>query len=285
MQPKSDHVRVNDLRIRYLDWGGDGQPIVMVHATGLVAGVWRALAEALRAAGYRPIAIDQRGHGGSDKPPSGYGFLVLAADVRGFLAALDLPPAIGIGLSGGSTQIAICASEHPGTFTHAVLIEPIVFPNHDLPDARAQHTNSMVNRTIKRRAVWASREEIFDSYHARPPFDTWRPDILRDYIEYGTLPREDGQVELACPPEIEAQIYDSAPNFDPWPLLRRLDIPVLVMRGETSEPVGPNQGVALRDALPQGELLVVEETGHFVPMDKPDVVEAAVLDFLRRTGA
>ena len=281
MTPESRLVQVNGLRIHYLDWGGPGQPVVLIHATGLVAWVWQPLAEALRRAGYRPIAYDQRGHGGSDKPSGGYTFDVMADDLRALLAALDLAPAIGIGLSGGATAIAICAADHPGAFERAVLIEPIFFPNRDLPDARADHSDSMVNRTIKRRAVWTSRAEIYESYRARPPFSTWRDDLLRLYVEHGTALREDGQVELRCPPAIEAQIYDSAPGFDPWPHLRRLTIPALVIRGERSEPVGPNQGAAIRDSLPRGELLTIPNCGHFVPMEQPEVLERAVLSFLR----
>ena len=281
MTPHSKLAWVNGLRIHYLDWGGSGQPVVLIHATGLVGWVWQPLAEALHRAGYRPIAYDQRGHGDSEKPLDGYTFEVMASDLRALLAVLDLPPAIGIGLSGGATAIAICGADHPGSFERAVLIEPIVFPNHDLPDARADHSDSMVNRTVKRRAVWPSRAEIYQSYRARPPFSTWRDDLLRAYVEHGTACREDGQVELKCPPAIEAQIYDQAPSFDAWPYLRRLTIPALVIRGEASEPVGPNQGAAIRDSLPQGKLLTVPNCGHFVPLEQPDVVEQAVLAFLR----
>lgn len=282
MIPASRFVSANGIRLHYLDWGGAGQPVIMIHATGLVAAVWTPLAEALRRAGFRPIAYDQRGHGDSEKPPEGYSFGEAAADLAGLMEALDLGPAVGIGLSGGATAVAIGGADRPGTFDRAVLIEPIVFPNRDLPNARADHTNSMVNRTIKRRAVWSSHAEIFASYRSRPPFDAWREDILRAYLEWGTRSREDGQIELKCPPAIEARIYDSAPSFDPWPHLRGLDIPTLVIRGERSEPVGPNQGAAIRDALPRGELLTVPDTGHFVPMERPDVIDEAIVAFLRR---
>jgi pimeloyl-ACP methyl ester carboxylesterase len=106
--PKSEFVSANGIRLHYLDWGGSGQPVVLIHATGLVAAVWTPLAEALRREGYRPIAYDQRGHGDSDKPEEGYGFAGAAAELAGFIAALDLAPAVGIGLSGGATAVAIC---------------------------------------------------------------------------------------------------------------------------------------------------------------------------------
>ncbi|HEX2171260.1 MAG TPA: alpha/beta hydrolase, partial [Dehalococcoidia bacterium] len=231
MCPESGFVSANGVRLHYVDWGGAGQPVVLIHATGLVAGVWRHLAEALRGDGYRPVAYDQRGHGDSDKPPAGYTFDVLTADLRDLIIALDLSSVIGIGLSGGATSVALCGADQPGLIDRAILIEPIIFPNRDLPDARAQHTDSMVNRTIKRRAVWSSFAEIFESYRSRPPFASWHEDILRDYLEAGTRTREDGQVELKCPPAIEAQFYDNAPTFDPWDHLRRLNIPTLVIRG------------------------------------------------------
>lgn len=281
--PVSRTVSANGIRLHYLDWGGDGQPVILIHATGLVGAVWQPLAEALRQAGYRPIAYDQRGHGDSTKPPSGYGFATGAADLRAFRSALGLPTAVGIGLSGGATAIALAAAAEPAAFDRAVLIEPIVFPNHDIADVWEGHTRSMVNRTIKRRTVWASRDEIDASYRSRPPFSAWRDDMLRAYLEWGTAEREDGQIELKCPPAIEAQYYQAAPEIDPWPALRSLTLPVLIIRGEHSEPVGPNQGAAIRDAIPGAELLDVAGVGHFVPMEAPEIVERAVLDFLART--
>ena len=96
-RPTSYHVRVRDLRLHYLDFGGDGPPLLFLHATGFHAWVWAPYAEHFRAT-HRVLALDQRGHGESDKPPSGYRWEEFGADLMRFLDALTLnKPEIFIG--------------------------------------------------------------------------------------------------------------------------------------------------------------------------------------------
>jgi len=51
--------------------------------------------------------------------------------------------------------------------------------------------------------VWGSREELISAYRQRRTFAGWREDVLRLFSEHGTFQREDGQIELKCPGEIE----------------------------------------------------------------------------------
>ena len=61
-------VATNDgIEIAALDWGGDGPPLLLGHPNGFPAGVFDPLARTLCDA-FRPIAVDVRGHGGSEHP-------------------------------------------------------------------------------------------------------------------------------------------------------------------------------------------------------------------------
>ena len=53
-----------------------------------------------------------------------------------------------------------------------------------------------------RRAVWPDRETVRSSYAGRPPMNVLEPDALAAYVQYGFRDRDDGQVELACAPEV-----------------------------------------------------------------------------------
>ncbi|MGH7948568.1 MAG: alpha/beta fold hydrolase [Candidatus Binataceae bacterium] len=57
-------LELDDVRIHYLDWGGDGAPLVVLHATGFHGRTYRVYAEAFRAIGH-VYSMDQRGHGDS----------------------------------------------------------------------------------------------------------------------------------------------------------------------------------------------------------------------------
>src|SRR5262249_59708341 len=96
--PASGFVSANGVRLHYLDFGGDGPPAVLHHATGFHAWVWTPIAEALSTR-YRVFAVDARGHGDSEKPLDGYRWKAFIADLVAFVEALALRPVLGAGHS------------------------------------------------------------------------------------------------------------------------------------------------------------------------------------------
>jgi pimeloyl-ACP methyl ester carboxylesterase len=106
-------LTVNGIRLHYLDWGGDGPPIVIPHATGFLGRIYRPLAEALKSAGH-VYSYDQRGHGDSDHPAlDAIGWDHTADDLEGFLSAMELKDARALGHSAGATAIAAVANRRP----------------------------------------------------------------------------------------------------------------------------------------------------------------------------
>jgi pimeloyl-ACP methyl ester carboxylesterase len=276
--PDSAFLRANGLNLHYLDWGGDRPPALLLHATGFLSAVWGPIAEALSGR-YRVLAPDQRGHGDSDKPPSGYHRLDFVADLRAFLDALQLEGITGIGHSAGAANIACCEALRPGSFQRAVLIEPIVFP----PAVQAVAQERMVSLptgALKRRAVWPSRGALLRSYRSRMPFKTWREDVLRLYVQHGAYLRDDGQVELKCPGPIEAQMYAGATPFQAFELLPDVNCPTLVVRGEHSDSHVPFIAQAIADQMADARVVTIEGAGHFCPMEKPDAVVSEITRFL-----
>ena len=276
--PESAFLRANGLNLHYLDWGGTGPTALLVHATGFLAAVWGPIAEALSQR-YRVLALDQRGHGDSDKPTSGYHRLDLVADLRAFLDALELEGIIGIGHSAGAANIACCEALRPGSFRRTVLIEPIAFP----PAVQAVADERMARLprgALKRRTVWPSRGVLLKSYRSRPPFKAWREDVLRLYVQHGSHLREDGQVELNCPGPIEAQLYAGATPFQAFELLPDVGCPTLVVRGEHSDSHLPFIAQTIADQMADARVATVEGGGHFCPMEKPDAVLAEITRFL-----
>ena len=276
--PESAFLRANGLTLHYLDWGGARPTALLLHATGFLAAVWGPIAEALSRS-YRVLAPNQRGHGDSDKPPSGYHRLDFVADLCAFLDALELEGIIGIGHSAGAANIACCEALRPGSFRRVVLIEPIVFPPVIRPLA-GEHMTRLPRGALKRRTVWPSREAMLKSYHSRPPFKTWREDVLRLYVEQGAFLRKDGQVELKCPGPIEAQMYAGATPFEAFGLLPKVGCPALVVRGEHSDSHLPFIAQAIAEQMPNAHVVTIEGAGHFCPMEKPDAVLAEITHFL-----
>jgi pimeloyl-ACP methyl ester carboxylesterase len=87
---------------------------VLVHGLASNARMWDGVALDLAARGYRAIAIDQRGHGRSDKPDDGYDMPGVAHDLRTLLDELDLERPVVAGQSWGANVVVELAAAYPG---------------------------------------------------------------------------------------------------------------------------------------------------------------------------
>ncbi|MEV5149699.1 alpha/beta fold hydrolase, partial [Streptomyces sp. NPDC052727] len=68
------------VRLACRDWGGSGSPIVLLHGLAGHAGEWDVLAQRLSSR-YRVVAVDQRGHGASERHPRDVSRAAYVADV------------------------------------------------------------------------------------------------------------------------------------------------------------------------------------------------------------
>ena len=97
-EPLSSHIQLRDgTLIRFIEWASvnesPGIPILLIHGLASNARLWDGPARCLTQMGHAVIAIDQRGHGLSDKPDFGYGMSDIAADVADMLTAPKLDEA------------------------------------------------------------------------------------------------------------------------------------------------------------------------------------------------
>ncbi|MGH8888519.1 MAG: alpha/beta fold hydrolase [Acidothermaceae bacterium] len=130
-------ISANGMRFHAAEMG-DGPLVVLLHGFPQFWWSMRHQLEALAHAGYRGVAPDLRGYGGSDKPPRGYDAITLASDVAGVIRALGARDAVVVGHDWGGfaawataalqpTQVravAALAAPHPLRFRNALLAEP-----------------------------------------------------------------------------------------------------------------------------------------------------------------
>lgn len=238
-------VERDGFRIRALDWGGGTAPLLLLHPNGMGAGFFEPLALAVRGT-FRPVAVDLRGHGGTDTPStrSGFGFAEMAADVLAVLDDLEIDETVAVGESLGGGVSVLVDEQRPGVIRKLLLCEPVAFS----PDGRTLRPpgtghgdggNFMSTIARKRRAIWPDRETVYDSYRSRPPFDVVAPEALAAYVRWGFVDRPDGQVELACTPEVEATIFEVSgePTGAPaaWRHLGELTAEAVLACGTKSE--------------------------------------------------
>jgi pimeloyl-ACP methyl ester carboxylesterase len=278
--PASRFVRVGDLDLHYLDFGGEGPPLLFLHATGFHAWLW--LPYVRRFAGrFHVLALDQRGHGESDKPPRGYRWEQFGEDLAQFLDVVGLEDVRAVGHSKGATAIVAAAAAGTRRLDRAALLEPVLMSGP--PASEPAWEAPMTVAARRRRNVWPSRDAMFESLRGKMPFQSWREDFVRLYVDHGVEDRPDGQVELRCPPAIEAQVYAEAAMTDGFALLEHLTVPTLLVRGDGSPGLGERETADTLARLPAATVVTIPRAGHFVPMERPDEVGDALDPFL--TGA
>jgi pimeloyl-ACP methyl ester carboxylesterase len=254
--------------------GGDGPPVMLLHATGFHGRCWLPMAPALT--GHFSVwSIDQRGHGSSGKAPDGWyqDWSVFVDDLFAVLAALGGDHWRGLGHSLGGAVLLLAEQRQPGTFLELCCYEPVVIPPTEaLP---AQPTDgfdrpvSMSDLVRKRRSGFASRQAAYDNYAAKPPMSRFDPAALCAYVTYGFVDDSEGGVTLACTREDEASVYEGAPGTQAWQHLPDVRPPVAVLGG--SDPHDPVSRVVEEVArrLPRGGARRFEALTHFGPFEDP----------------
>ena len=87
--PVERTATLNSLTLYYRDWGGSGKSIILLHGLASNSRIWDLVAPIL-ASNSSVIAIDQRGHGKSDKPQGGYDFNSVTDDIAQFIIKMKL---------------------------------------------------------------------------------------------------------------------------------------------------------------------------------------------------
>jgi pimeloyl-ACP methyl ester carboxylesterase len=279
----SHTVDSNGLRLVVHDFGGDGPPTLLAHATGFHGHAWAPVAERIVAAGRRVWAFDFRGHGDSEAPAvevDDYDWEHFASDALAVAGELDIaghPDLLACGHSKGAAALLLGEARAPGTYPRIWAYEPIIF---DADVAQAPQDDFFLARAArKRRNEWESADQAYAAYASKPPLNAMTPDSLRAYVDYGLRDRGDGVLELKCRPEVEAQCYTMAPNHDAAAKLSRIESEVLIVCGAVSTSIDPARAAVLAGRLPNGRLEVLTGLGHFGPQEDPDACAASILAF------
>ena len=283
IQPDEGYVEANGIRLHTLLWRS-GQaslpPLLLLHATGFLARLWQPVAELLSPR-FDVYAFDTRGHGDSDKPPpegENYHWRNLVEDLGGFCDTLGFRGVSMAGHSSGGAAVAYLATERPEYISKLVLFEPIILPPQFVPPS--DRRSELAEGARKRRAVWPNTQELVEAYRTRPVFERWRDDVLRLYAEHGAFRREDGQIELKCSGEIEAQVFEHSSSLDTWDRLPEIRSPALVMHGELTGEQFLALMSQIAQRIPRGRLASVPGAGHLAPMERPEAVAQSVLEFI-----
>ena len=262
-----------------LEWH-QGSPEVLLllgHATGFCKEVWRPVVSELRelGVGVSSLAWDARGHGSATPLQAPITWWTFGRDLVALVDHLAPSSAVvGVGHSMGGATMVMAELLRPGLLTGMVLVEPVIIPPpygrlDDLP---------LATMAARRRPTFPSREAAAASYRPKPLFRRWHPKAFSGYLEGALRPHPDG-VALACPPEVESEVYAASSETRIFERLDELRAPVRLL---LSDHPGELQHAmeALEGAFPNATTVYLTGQSHMVVMENPGVVAAEIADFL-----
>lgn len=266
------------------DFGGHGEDLLLVHATGFCAGVLLPLARSLGDR-FHCWALDLRGHGRSGRPADGdFTWSGFCTDVLTAVDRLGLVRPVGFGHSCGGAALLLAEQARPGTFRSLYLFEPVVIPPSFAPPVPGD--NPLTEGARRRRETFPSAEDAFANFSSKPPFGDLDPDVLLRYVEDGfePVPADEGgdgtEIRLRCRRDDEAEVYLHGFGNGVYPRLHEVQCPVTLGYGRRTKAFGTEIMDADAARLPLGTLEPFDDLGHFGPLQRPDEVASRVRDAL-----
>jgi pimeloyl-ACP methyl ester carboxylesterase len=258
------------------------RPILhFAHANSFPAGTYRVLFERLREQ-YDVHALAMHAH--NPRYPVRNGWHALMMELIDELRARYDEPVILVGHSLGGMLGLMAAKARPDLIRCVVLLDSPVIAGWRALLLRfgkmvgADRKFSPARFSEKRRNLWSSKEEAHQHFASKKMFSAWPPEVLRDYIEYGLVPHQQG-VTLRFTREAETAIYRSLPHHLGKLTRKPFPVPVGFIGGADS--VECRQAGLKATKILVGRHFRQIPGGHLFPMEYPEATADAVHDMIK----
>lgn len=279
--PRDGTAEVRGLRLHYREWqGADGRqaPILLIHGLASAARIWDLTAPLLAQNGHRVVALDQRGHGESDKPDSGYTFEEIVADDYALAAQLGLTGAgkpVVVGHSWGGSVVVQYAATHPEDVRGIVLVDG----GFTEMSGRPGWTKERMLKDLAPPQFAGTPAETFLGFIRRGELaKRWTPAYEEIALNIVQL-RPDGTVAPRLALANHLQILEAMWDQPTLALYDRITCPILIACPE-QEPAddrmrqflqSKREGIArLLERHPGIRVEYLENTIHDVPLQRPE---------------
>ncbi len=283
VQPEDHYAQIGGLKLHWLDWGNRDAPhVLLLHGGSLTAHTWDMAVLGLRHK-YHFVALDQRGHGDSgwtdeadfSRDP---GELMLT-DTKAFIEYLNLPKLNLVGMSMGGINTIRYAARH-GEHLNAVGIVDVA------PVSMAEGQQEMSDYRLATDVL----DKFEDFVERSKGFMPHRAEAHLRYSLFHSLKQlDDGRYtwkrdsrnrELpVLSPTAEAELQEERRQAL-WQDVRSIKQPTLLFRGAQSKILSPAIADQMIEALPNGQLVTIENATHNVHSDNPVDFAAALDNFL-----
>jgi pimeloyl-ACP methyl ester carboxylesterase/DNA-binding SARP family transcriptional activator len=287
--PRDSLIALGQLTLHIVDWPGAEPAILAIHGSTMSAYSFTALAERL-SPDIRFVAVDLRGHGFSDKPPTGYSVDQHVQDLRELMMVLGLHRPVLLGFSIGGAIAAFLAAR--GDCRGLILLEGVIGDRAFTENAAALVIKPW-STTLEQRfggfEEYLTRWRTEQARLARP----WSDDaerILERTIRFELAPLPDGSYRRRALRTAFEETWASLLQADSLGALARVRCPTLIVQATrpwiegrpylTDDIIGTQ-----REAAPHARLFVAHQSTHpmLVRDPEPEMVEE-LRSFVRSVG-
>ena len=280
--PEDKRVTVDGMSFHYRDWGGIGPPITLFHGLASTCHIWDMVAPIL-AQDYAVIAVDQRGHGLTEKPDYGYDIGTVTKDALGVIRGLNIENPLVIGHSWGGSVALNMAVEAPELIRGLVWVDGGMinvsnrYPNVEQakvemapPDFTGVKVESFLERVRGRHQETGMSSEVADIVMAN--FQ-----VLGDNTIKANLSRDN-----------HLRIIEGLWDHKPRELYGKVRCPVLIMPARQQNNLATDERGKRRlmlveeaeEGLSISKTVWLEDSIHDVPIQKPELVADVIKSHL-----
>jgi pimeloyl-ACP methyl ester carboxylesterase len=264
-------VTVNGTKMSYTDTGGDGLPVLLVHAFPMDSSMWEPQLEALGDR-FRFLAPDLKGFGGSDAPDdrAEYSMDAWADDLNAFLDEVGAGDIVLAGLSMGG-YISFAFLRKYGDRVKALVLADTKAED-DPPEGKEKRTNQQ--NQVASDGTTGLIEGLTGALLGEPTREK-KPDVVEATKRY-----------MDNPPQGFIGALEAMKNRpDSSAELTSIGVPTLVIVGENDAITPPDASRKIHEHVGGSRLVVIPESGHLSNIEAPEAFNGALAEFLKEVGA
>jgi pimeloyl-ACP methyl ester carboxylesterase len=313
--PEPRFVTTNGIRMAVHE-AGSGFPVVFSHGFPELAYSWRHQLAALAGAGFRAIAPDQRGYGRTDRPEpiDQYTIVHLCGDLAGMMDALEIERAVFCGHDWGGAVVWMMPLLHPDRVAGVIGVNTAFLPRAPSPPIEMLRRMRGENNYV----VAFQEPGVADAALAKDVEKTFRLFFRKSRMtaeEFAKLPADSPARKFELLSALEAEIPEDAPlilseeeldfyvdtytrtgftgginwyrNIDRnWELTKDVEylvkVPSLYVGAEDDVVLPPSSANGIERWVPDIEKKTIADCGHWTQQEKPEELNAILIDWLKR---
>jgi pimeloyl-ACP methyl ester carboxylesterase len=283
LEPQMIMAKGDGIQIQLTLWEGKGKPVLCIHGLTANSRFWDCLASALSPR-HKVIAMDLRGRGLSDKPPTGYSIDHHCKDVLALMDALSLKRPVLMGHSLGAFISLVFAAQHPDRVDRLILVDG----GGKLTEKQMAKVFAGIKPSLDRLGqVFPTFGDYVSQMKQAPFLQPWNS-FMETYFRYEVEKVKGGLRSRVHPKHIEEEAQNLG-KVDSTQFYARVTSPTLILRA-TKGLLAEDDLVLPKDVaermvreMQKAECLDLEETNHYSILFQPNETrDRAILEFLEK---